>query len=142
MYSNLDYIYTPSLTSYWISNGEMWKFTIRTEPWVHAYIKREFTLIRSVNSRLFDTRIHAYSMREFTLIRCVNSCLFDAWINACTNRELTLVWSHVRGFRGSCVFKSRYFAWPEYFLQPQPTATTGLQLKFISRILLVFLMIT
>ena len=67
------------------------EFTIRTEPWVHAYIKREFTLIRSVNSRLFDTRIHAYSMREFTLIRCVNSCLFDAWINACTNRELTLV---------------------------------------------------
>ena len=91
IYSNLDYIYTPSLTSYWISNGEMWKFTIRTEPWVHAYIKREFTLIRSVNSRLFDTRIHAYSMREFTLIRCVNSCLFDAWINACTNRELILV---------------------------------------------------
>ena len=142
IYSNLDYIYTPSLTSYWISNGEMWKFTIRTEPWVHAHIKREFTLIRSVNSRLFDTIIHAYSMREFTLIRCVNSCLFDAWINACTNRELTLVRSDVRGFRGSCFFKSRYFAWPEYFLQPQPTATTGLRLKFISLILLVFLMIT
>ena len=29
-------------------------------------------------TRLFDTRIYAYSMREFTLIRCVNSCLFDA----------------------------------------------------------------
>ena len=30
----------------------------------------------------------------------------------------------------------------EYFLQPQPTATAGLRLKFISLILLVFLMIT
>ena len=52
---------------------------------------REFTLIRSVNSRLFDTWIHAYSIHEFTLIRCVNVRLFDAWMHACTKRQLTLV---------------------------------------------------
>ena len=88
IYSNLDYIYTPSLTSYWISNGDMWEFTIRTEPWVHADTKREFTLIRSVNSCLFDTWIHAYSMREFTLIRCVNARLYKASINTCTKCEV------------------------------------------------------
>ena len=83
-----EYIYTYSLTSDWISNGEMCEFTIRTEPWVHAYTKREFTLIRSLNSGLFDTWIHAYSMREFTLIRCVNSRLEEAWINTCTKCEV------------------------------------------------------
>ena len=46
LYSNLDYIYTPFLTSYWVSNVEMWEFTIRTETWVHAYINRELTLIQ------------------------------------------------------------------------------------------------
>ena len=46
--NNMDYIYTPSLTSNWVSNVEMWELTIRTEPWVHAYKKRELTLIRSV----------------------------------------------------------------------------------------------
>ena len=46
---------------------------------------REFTLIRSVNSRLFDTWIHAYSMREFTLIRCVNARLYKASIITCTD---------------------------------------------------------
>ena len=81
-------IYIPSRTSYWISNGEMWEFTIWTEPWVHAYAKREFTLIRSVNSRLVDTWINAYSMREFNLIRCVNSRLFEAWINTRTKCEV------------------------------------------------------
>ena len=88
IYSNLDYIHTHSLKNYWISNGEMWEFTIRTEPWVHAYTKREFTLIRRVNSRLFDTWIHAYSMREFTLIQCVNSRLYEAWINTCSKCEV------------------------------------------------------
>ena len=82
IYSNLDYIYTPSLTREYN--------TIRTEPWVHAYTKRELTLIRSVNSRLFDTWIHAYSMREFTLIRCVNVRLYGALIHAYSIHEPTL----------------------------------------------------
>ena len=52
------------------------------------YTEREFTLIRYMNSRLFDTWIHAYLMREFTLIRCVNSRLFDVWIHAYSMREV------------------------------------------------------
>ena len=101
--------------------------------WIYAYSMRECTLIRSVNSRLFDTWTH--------VIQCVNLRLFDAWMHACTPRQLSIVrmWSHVRGFRGSCVFKSCYFAWPEYFLQPQPTATTGLRLKFISQLLIALI---
>ena len=39
---------------------------------------REFTLILSVNSRLYGASIHAYSIQKFTLIRCVNSRLFNA----------------------------------------------------------------
>ena len=58
-------------------------------PWRGSIIRygrnREFTLIRSVNSRLFDTWIHAYSMREFTLIRCVNARLYKASIITCTD---------------------------------------------------------
>ena len=58
-------------------------------PWRGSIIRygrnREFTLIRSVNSRLFDTIIHAYSMREFTLIRCVNARLYKASIITCTD---------------------------------------------------------
>ena len=106
---------------------------------------REFTLILSVNSHLFDTWIHAYSIHEFTLIRCVNSRLFDAWMHACTKSQLTLVRSvkSCQRIQRILRFKSCYFAWPEYFLQPQPTASgSGLRLKFISLILLVFLMIT
>ena len=53
---------------------------------------REFTLILSVNSRLYGASIHAYSIQELTPIRCVNSRLFDAWIHAYSMRELT----HVR----------------------------------------------
>ena len=53
---------------------------------------REFTLILSVNSRLYGASIHVYSIQEFTPIRCVNSRLFDAWIHAYSMRELT----HVR----------------------------------------------
>ena len=49
---------------------------------------REFTLILSVNSRLYGASIHAYSIQEFTLIRCVNSCLFDPWINSCAKCEV------------------------------------------------------
>ena len=102
---------------------------------------REFTHILSVNSRLYGALIHAYSIHESTLIRCVNLRLFDAWMHACTKRQLSLVrmWSHARGFRGYCVFKSCYFAWAEYFLHPQPTATTGLRLKFISQLLIAFI---
>ena len=68
---------------------------------------REFTLILSVNSRLYGALIQAYSIHESTLIQCVNLRLFDAWMHACTKRQLSLVrmWSHARGFRGSCVFK-------------------------------------
>ena len=113
---------------------------------IHTYSIHESTLIQCVNLRLFDAwmqslygaLIHAYSIHESTLIQCVNLRLFDAWMHACTKRQLSLVrmWSHARGFRGSCVFKSCYFAWPEYLLQPQPTATTGLRLKFISQLLI------
>ena len=71
LYSNLDYIYTPSLTREYN--------TIRTEPWVHAYTKRDFTLI-------YGALIHAYSIHESTLIQCVNLRLFDAWMHAYTER--------------------------------------------------------
>ena len=39
---------------------------------------REFTLILSVNSRLYGALIHAYSIHESTLIQCENLSLFDA----------------------------------------------------------------
>ena len=32
--------------------------------------------------------MHAYTKREFTLILCINSRLFDACIHACTKREV------------------------------------------------------
>ena len=94
----------------------MWEFTIRTEPWVHAYMNREFTLIQ--------VRIHAYKKLELTLMRSVNLRLYKAWIHAYTNRWFTHIrsvnsrlykaCSHVSGFRGSCVFKWWYSAWREY----------------------------
>ena len=63
-------------------------------PWRESIIRygrnREFTLILSVNSRLFDTWIHAYSMREFTLIRCVSVRLYGALIHAYSIHEPTL----------------------------------------------------
>ena len=114
-------------------------------PWRGSIIRygrnREFTFILSVNSRLYGALIHDYSIHESTLIQCVNLRLFDAWMHVCTKRQLSLVrmWSHARGFRGSCVFKSCYLAWPEYCLQPQPTATTGLRLKFISQLLIALI---
>ena len=91
-------------------------------PWRGSIIRygrnREFTLILCVIPRLYGALIHAYSIHESTLIQCVNLRLFDAWMHACTftKRQLSLVrmWSHARGFRGSCVFKSCYFAWQEY----------------------------
>ena len=65
LYSNLHYIYNPSLTREYN--------TIRTEP-----TNREFTLILSVNSRLYGALIHAYSIHESTLIQCGNLRLFNA----------------------------------------------------------------
>ena len=97
--------YTPSLTSYWVSNVEMWKFTIRTEPWVHAYMNREFiliqvwihaykkldlTLIQSVNLRLYKAWIHVYANCGFTHIRSVNLRLNEAWIHVYSMHEFTL----------------------------------------------------
>ena len=54
---------------------------------------REFTLILSVNSRLYGASIHAYLIQEFTLIRYMNPRLFNAWIYAYSMRECTLVQS-------------------------------------------------
>ena len=56
--------------------------------WIHAYSIHEFALIWCVNSRLFDAWIQAYSMRESTLIRCVNARLYKASINTCTKCEV------------------------------------------------------
>ena len=59
-------------------------------PWRESIIRygrnREFTLILSVNSRLYGALIHAYSIHESTLIQCVNLRLFDAWMYAYTER--------------------------------------------------------
>ena len=59
-------------------------------PWRESIIRygrnREFTLILSVNSRLYVALIHAYSIHESTLIQCVNLRLFDAWMYAYTER--------------------------------------------------------
>ena len=64
-------------------------------PWRGSIIRygrnREFTLILSVNSRLYGALIHAYSMHESTLIQCVNLRLFDARMHACTKRQLSLL---------------------------------------------------
>ena len=45
---------------------------------------REFTLILSVNSRLYGALIHAYWIHESTLIQCVNLRLYSM-------RECTLI---------------------------------------------------
>ena len=59
-------------------------------PWRESIIRygrnREFTLILSVNSRLYGSLIHTYSIHESTLIQCVNLRLFDAWMHAYTER--------------------------------------------------------
>ena len=56
-------------------------------PWRESIIRygrnREFTLILSVNSRLYGALIHAYSIHEPTL--------FNAWIYAYSMLECTLV---------------------------------------------------
>ena len=55
IYSNLDYIY--SLPDELVF-GEMWEFTIQTEPLVHAYTKREFKC-------LYVTRIFLATAAHF-----------------------------------------------------------------------------
>ena len=75
-------------------------------------------------------------MREFTLIRSVNARLYKASINTCTKCEVMSEDSENLAFLNHVISRD------QNVLQPQPTATTGLRLKFISLILLVFLMIT
>ena len=71
IYSNLDYIYTPSLR-------RVTELVMERCGNLRYGRNREFTLILSVNSRLYGALIHAYSIHESTLIRCVNLRLFDA----------------------------------------------------------------
>ena len=111
---------------------------IAARSWQWAVVarnKQNFTLIS----------FNAGTVKEYTVTWII--FILPSWrgsiIRYGRNREFTLIlvrmWSHVRGFRGSCVFKSCYFTWPEYFLQPQPTATTGLRLKFISQLLIALI---
>ena len=59
-----------------------------------AYTKREFTLIRSVNSRLCDTWIYAYSMRECTLVQSVNYHLYGCEVMPEDSEDLAFL-NHV-----------------------------------------------
>ena len=90
-----------------------------------------------MNSRLFDTWIRAYSMREFTLIRCVNARLYKAAINTCTKCEVMSEESEDLAFLNHVISRDQNIS-----SNHSPLLSTGLRLKFISLVLLVFLMIT
>ena len=76
-------------------------------PWRGSIIRygrnREFTLILSVNSRLFNAWIYAYSMRECTLVQSVNYHLYGCEVMSEDSEDLAFL-NHVisRGQNISC----------------------------------------
>ena len=84
-------------------------------PWRESIIRygrnREFTLILSVNSRLYGSLIHTYSIHEPTL--------FNAWIYAYSMLECTLV------------LRVNYHL---YGCEPQPTAAIKIHITTFNRI--------